>query len=318
MRKFYQGAAAMLLCLLLCANALAATPDTLIPGGNTIGLQLDTQGVSVVEISSESGKKAGIQAGDVLQKINDVPVSSPEEVTRAVQNSQGAPLKLTFLRDGQEKTCSIAPQKTERGWQLGIFVRDGISGIGTVTYYNTEDGSFGALGHGVNEGKSLLPMEEGSVLPTTVASVVKGEKGEPGALQGAVAGRSTIGTIRQNTSRGIFGTMDCPRGTPLPVAEASEIHEGKATILSNVTGTEVRPYAVEILEIHPEDSLHRNLLLKVTDPALLSTTGGIVQGMSGSPIIQDGKLVGAVTHVLVNDPTTGYGIFIENMLDAAA
>ncbi len=305
------------LALLLCLSALAA-PDSLIPGGNTIGLQMDTRGVSIVEVCSESGKGAGLKKGDLIIAVDGKPISSPEDLQRAASGSRGRALRFSLLRDGSEKSCSLAPQKTEKGWLWGITVRDGISGIGTVTYYNTRDNSFGALGHGVSEGAGLLPMEQGHVLPSEVAAVVKGKKGEPGALQGALAGRSPLGTIRENTPSGIFGTMPCPRKDPLPVGPWQEVEKGEAKILSNVQGTDVKEYTVEILEIRPKDSQNRNLLIKVTDPELLKQTGGIVQGMSGSPIIQDGKLVGAVTHVLLEDPTRGYGIFIENMLDAAA
>ena len=318
MRYCFKAALALSLCLLLSLSALGALPRELIPGGNTIGLELDTQGLSVVEVSSPAAQKAGIQKGDVLQKIEGKPIFSPQDVSQAAEKSQGAPLRLTLLQDGQEKTCTLAPQKTEQGWQLGLLVRQGISGIGTVTYYNTEDGSFGALGHGVSNGKALMPLRKGSALPSQVVSVTKGKKGEPGSLQGAVTGRKPLGEIRKNTDCGIFGSMLCPQKQALPVGDWREIHRGKATILSNVQGTEVQEYAVRIVEISPHDRLSRNLLLEVTDPALLQSTGGIVQGMSGSPIIQDGKIVGAVTHVLVNDPQTGYGIFIENMLEAAS
>ena len=318
MRNCFKAAVALVLCLLLCRSAFGALPERLIPGGNTIALELDTQGLSVVEVTSPAAQRAGLQKGDVLQRIDSRPVFSPEEVAAAVKNSRGAPLRLTLLRDGQEKSCTLAPQKTDQGWQLGLLVRQGISGIGTVTYYNREDGSFGALGHGVSDGKALLPLRNGSALPSSVISVTKGKKGEPGSLQGAIRGKTPLGEIQKNTHCGIFGTMGCPQKEALPVADWREIRQGAATILSNVRGTEVEEYRVNILEISPRDRLNRNLLLEVTDPALLECTGGIVQGMSGSPIIQEGKIVGAVTHVLVDDPTTGYGIFIENMLDAAA
>ena len=318
MRQCYRGILAVLLVLLLSLSCFAAVPEKLIPGGNAVGLHLNTQGLCVVEVNSAGAKKAGICKGDVLQKINGQPVTTAKEVTEAVEKSQGAALKLELFRNGEQFRCTLAPRYGQQGWSLGLMVREGISGIGTVTYYNTEDGSFGALGHGVNEGSALLPMEEGQVLPARIVSVQRGKKGEPGALQGAMTENKALGQIEKNTTRGIFGSMVCPQNTALPVAKEEQVKIGEATIRSNVAGTQVREYDVRIVEIHPRDRLSRNLLLQVTDPELLKTTGGIVQGMSGSPIIQDGKLVGAVTHVLVNDPTTGYGIFIENMLDAAA
>ena len=167
---------------------------------------------------------------------------------------------------------------------------------------------------------NLLPLEAGTALEAEVVSVKKGRAGAPGQLQGAFQKDAVLGELEKNTRCGVFGTAAAGwSGIPLPVAETPEIHTGTAAILSNISGTEVREYSVEILKLYPgEKACGRNLLLHVTDPALLEATGGIVQGMSGSPIIQDGRLIGAVTHVLVNDPTTGYGIFIQNMLDAAA
>ena len=165
---------------------------------------------------------------------------------------------------------------------------------------------------------ALLPLRSGLALPAAVTSVTRGEVGTPGALHGAVTGRSPCGTIRSNTERGIFGTMAPPQDiSPLPTAAAAQVHTGSATILSNVSGTETREYAVQIVSVEPNEPQGRNLRLAVTDDALLAQTGGIVQGMSGSPILQDGRLVGAVTHVLVNEPAAGYGILIENMLAAA-
>ena len=176
------------------------------------------------------------------------------------------------------------------------------------------------MGHGVSggEGSGLMPLEGGSVTRAEVASVVKGEAGKPGYLRGAWEEGTSCGQVERNTTRGIFGKMDKGTTGAIPVGEASGVRKGAAEIRSTVQGRELRTYRVEICEICETETNDRNLLLRVTDPALLETTGGIVQGMSGSPIIQDGKLIGAVTHVLVDDPTMGYGIFIENMLDAAA
>ena len=204
---------------------------------------------------------------------------------------------------------------------MGLTLRRGLTGIGTVTWYDPESGSFGALGHGVStaDGK-LMPMTCGTACKAKVLSVTPGQQGKPGQLQGAPDDTTPIATLTKNTQQGVFGTATIPfPGTPTETAPSEEIHPGPAKILSTVTGTTTKEYDVEILKIYAANrNPQRNLLLKITDPKLLQTTGGIVQGMSGSPIIQDGKLVGAVTHVLVNDPTTGYGIFIENMLDAAA
>ena len=230
-------------------------------------------------------------------------------------------MELTVARDGKEQAFTLEPHITADGPRLGVYLRQGITGIGTVTYYDPDTGTFGTLGHGVSEGKgTLLKMTRGSAYPATVVSVQKGKAGQPGQLKGALENHHLLGSLSGNTSQGVFGTAsDGWEGESMEVAAYSDIHTGAATIRSTVTNGEPQDYSVEILKIYPKSrSDGRNLLLKVTDPELLEATGGIVQGMSGSPIIQDGKLIGAVTHVLVNDPTTGYGIFIENMLDAAA
>jgi stage IV sporulation protein B len=318
MRKFgIRATLALVLSVLLTVTA-GAVPETLIPGGDAIGLELELDGVSVVELASELPGKGGLQCGDFIRSINHVAIRSIEDLQRAVATSDGRPLEILILRDGKEKTLKLSPLQTAEGWKLGIYVRDHLNGIGTVTYYES-DGDFGALGHGVNsgDGNSLLPLQGGSVLPSEVASVEKGIVGTPGALRGAWQQGQYCGKVEHNTPQGIFGTMTGEVREAIPVGDASAVHKGAAEIRSTVQGKEVHSYSVEICEICQRDSRDRNLLLRVTDPELLAATGGIVQGMSGSPIIQDGKLVGAVTHVLVNDPTKGYGIFIENMLDAA-
>ena len=315
MKHLFRTAAAGLLLLLLCFSASA---QRLIPGGNTIGLTLRTDGVAVVEFTGTAPKQAGLKQGDVITKINGRPVADAAQVSAAVEASRGAPLTLAVLREGGETSVTLSPTQTADGWRLGLYVRDSVSGIGTVTYYDPDDGSFGALGHGVNDGGAgtLLPLRSGVVLPSEVTAVCKGAAGEPGALQGALSGRGQCGKILKNTPQGIFGTFEPTGGEAVETAANREIHPGAATIRANVRGRQVEEFAVEISAVYPNDRGGRNLLLKVTDPALLSLTGGIVQGMSGSPILQDGKLVGAVTHVLIDDPTEGYGIFIENMLAA--
>ena len=195
-----------------------------------------------------------------------------------------------------------------------------IAGIGTITFYDPDTHRFGALGHGVSNTKgNLLRMKSGDAYDAAVLTVKKGKCGEPGQLKGTANTDTVIGELLRNTPQGVFGvTKRGWKGEPLPTASEEDIHTGEAAILSTVSGDTPREYSVEILKIYPKDRTDgRNLLLKVTDETLLEATGGIVQGMSGSPIIQDGKLVGAVTHVLVNDPATGYGIFIDNMLEAA-
>ncbi len=321
MGKFSTRLLSMVLLLgLLRTVAGAAVPETLIPGGNTIGLELQLDGVSVVELAEDPPARAGLRCGDLIRYADGKEISTVEDLTSAVKLAGGRPIILTISRNGEERDIRLSPIAAETGWRLGIYVRDHLDGIGTVTYYEQEDGTFGALGHGVSGGEqgALLPLRGGKVLTSEVASVTRGKVGTPGALQGAVCSKESCGQVLRNTSRGIFGTMTPVENTPIPVAESSQVHTGPAQIRSTVHGQEVRSYSIRIQQIYNTEEHDRNLLIKVTDPALLEATGGIVQGMSGSPIIQDGKLIGAVTHVLIDDPTQGYGIFIENMLDAAA
>ena len=207
-------------------------------------------------------------------------------------------------------------------WRLGAWIRDSMAGIGTMTYYDPASGTYGALGHGITDVDTalLMPLYAGSITEATVKAVKRGERGSPGELKGDFSGSRDLGTVASNTEGGIFGSMEpcaLTAGEPVPVAQADEVKTGPATILSNISGDETQEYAVEIVKIYPQSQATRNLLIRVTDSALLEKTGGIVQGMSGSPILQNGRLVGAVTHVLLNDPTEGYGILMENMLKAA-
>ena len=206
---------------------------------------------------------------------------------------------------------------------MGAWIRDSMAGIGTMTYYNPEDGSFGALGHGITDSDTalLMPFASGSILPSTVKAVKKGAAGDAGELRGDFDLSGDLGDLYANTECGIFGTLDPGEfteqlGDPIPVAAADQVRTGPATILSNVENDSVKEYDIEIIQIVENSADGRNLVISVTDPELLAATGGIVQGMSGSPILQDGRFVGAVTHVLLNDPTKGYGILMETMLEA--
>ena len=300
----------LLTLLLLCGAASAAT---VIPGGGTIGLSLTVDGAAIVSFSRDEPKRAGLECGDVITAVDGRPVDGVTEVLAAVAASEGRPLRLTVRREGETKDVRLAPVQAETGWQLGLYLRDRLTGIGTVTYYEPDSGTFAALGHGVSEGGALLPLKEGTALESEVVSVVRGQDGAAGTLHGAVAGGCVRGEISENTPQGVFGTMDAPDGQAVQTGTA---HIGEAVIRSNVRGSEVEEFTVRIRSVNAR-AAQKNLLIEVTDPALLEQTGGIVQGMSGSPILQDGKLVGAVTHVLLDDPATGYGILIDRMLCAA-
>ena len=310
----------MVLFFTIPQTALAA--QLLIPGGQLIGLELSNNAVTVAafdDVLGPGARDAGLQIGDRILTVDGRKVTSAEDVRQAV-NAGGSQVRLTVLRDGRELSLDISPAATKDGRRLGVYLRQGIAGVGTVTFYDPESHTFGSLGHGVNDASgNLLRMHTGRACAASVSSVKKGTSGDPGQIRGNASVDALFGTLTKNTHRGIFGTCALPlAGEPLPVASFSQVHAGPATIRSTVCGSGVQEYSVEILKIYAEDRADcRNFLIRITDPELLQITGGIVQGMSGSPIIQDGKLVGAVTHVLVNDPTRGYGIFIENMLDAA-
>ena len=302
-----------ILSLLILAGSVSAA-DYLIPVGRVIALELAQGSVTVAAFDDTlpAAKKAGLQIGDEIRAVDGADIGCAEDLRRALTRSDGS-VDLTVCRGGKEQTISLEPEITSEGPRLGVYLRQGITGIGTVTYYDPDTGTFGTLGHGVNDARgNLLPMRSGLAYPAAVVSVQKGKSGSPGQLKGALSGDRLVGTLSGNTCRGVFGTAsDSWEGQLMPVATFGEIHTGHAAIRSTVNSGDPRDYSVEILKIYPQNrSDGRNLLLKVTDPELLAATGGIVQGMSGSPIIQDGKLIGAVTHVLVNSPDTGYGIFI--------
>ena len=305
--------------LLLPLSALAAMPDTLVPLGVAAGIRLPESGVTVAGLAAVDGRcparEAGLLPGDVLLTADGEPVSSPAVLQRAAE--KGTPLTLTVRRGEETLTLQVTPVESADGRRIGVWVRDSMLGIGTLTYYNPADGSFGALGHGITDpgGDRLIPLSGGAIVAASVPSVQPGASGAPGELRGSFDGDRTLGTVEKNTAGGIFGRMTAPAsGACVAPAPA---HIGEAQILACTEGETPALYRVRILRLRPRDENLRNLVLEVTDEALLERTGGIVQGMSGSPILQDGRLVGAVTHVLVNDPRRGYGISIENMLAEA-
>ena len=301
----------------------AGAAEFLIPVGKVIGLQLQDDTLTVAAFDDALGavaREGGLKIGDQLLKIDNTAVESVSDVKTALGQC-GSRVALTVRRGTKVSTLHLSPRQTAEGPRLGVYLRQGIAGIGTVTFYDPDTGLFGTLGHGVSDARgNLMTMKKGCAYPAQVQSVRKGKCGEPGQLKGHADPEGFLGPLLKNTPQGVFGITNIPwPGEAIPVADYSDICSGPARIRSTVRGNSVQEYSVEILKIYPESrSDGRNFLIRVTDPELLSATGGIVQGMSGSPILQNGRIVGAVTHVLVNDPTMGYGIFIENMLDAAS
>ena len=309
------------LAALLFALPQTAQARQLIPGGQVVGLELQNDTVTVAAFSENSAAEtAGVRIGDRILRLDGQAVTAAADIRELLSRSDGA-VELELERSGKNLRLTVFPEPSRQGPRLGIYLRQGVTGIGTVTYYDPESGTFAALGHGVTDpAGGLLQLRGGFAYGARVASVRMGKAGQPGQLMGALDDPRPIGVLRRNTQQGVFGETQTPfPGEPMQTGTWDQVRTGGATILSTVEGSRIQEYSVQILKIYPAERRNgRNLLIRVTDDRLLKTTGGIVQGMSGSPIIQDGKLIGAVTHVLVNDPTTGYGIFIENMLDAAA
>lgn len=312
----------------------AAATKMLVPVGHTVGIKLFSDGVLVVGLSpidtadgeAQPAKSCGLKEGDIITHINRQEVDTIEEVQAVLAQSDGETMSIRALRGDTpvELTAKAVQCGTDGSYKLGAWIRDSMAGIGTVTFYDPDTGVFGALGHGVSDVDTLrlMPLSRGAILHSSVTGVEKGQIGTPGQLRGAFDLSQDLGQLYANTTSGIFGTLETtgslPLGEALPVAARDEVKVGEVTIRSNIQGEEVKEYQAEIVRIYPENEEDtRNFLIKVTDEELLAKTGGIVQGMSGSPILQDGKLVGAVTHVLLNDPTQGYGILAENMLKAA-
>ena len=322
-----RSGAALCLAMLLAVGGLslparaAETPKELVPVGHTVGIKMFARGVLVVDLAEgkSPAKECGLAKGDVILQCNGTAVTSTEQFQQLLQGEEE--VELAVRRGGSAKTLTAEPEQNEDGaWVIGAWIRDSMAGIGTVTYYDPATGAFGALGHGVTDTDTaqLLPFASGSVLPSTVKAVKRGQAGAAGELKGKFDLTTDLGTLRANTASGIFGELSpcaLTEGDAVPVAESAEVRDGPAVIRSNVAGDCVKDYQVELRRLG--DGEERNLLVTVTDPELLSATGGIVQGMSGSPIIQNGRFVGAVTHVLVNDPSQGYGILLEHMLEAA-
>ncbi len=318
MKRVLRGVILWLGLLVLPVKAAAAE---LIPVGQVIGLQLYNDRVTVAaydDILGGTARSAGLKIGDQILEIDGKTVACAEDVRGALQSSEGE-VSLTVRRAGKERQLRFSPANTEDGPKMGVFLRQGIAGIGTVTFYDPASGTFGALGHGVCDSDGLLKMTRGNAFEAAVAQIKRGKAGDPGQLRGAAESPIPFAPLLKNTPQGVFGVSPHRwQGEVLATADYESVHTGAASIRAQIGTGQPRDYSVEILKIYPETRPdHRNFLLRVTDPDLLRITGGIVQGMSGSPILQDGKFIGAVTHVLVNDPTTGYGIFIDNMLAAA-
>jgi stage IV sporulation protein B len=309
-----------------------------VPGGQSIGVKLNTVGVLVVGyhlIETENGKKspgeiAGIKVGDIITGINGKKIENMDDLSPFIEEAgkRGKPLHLQVLRDQHSFTTKLVPlkDKHDHAYRIGLYIRDSAAGIGTLTFYDPVSKKYGALGHVISDMDTKKPIvvQNGQIMKSTVTSIEKGSSGNPGEkLARFSSDKEVIGNITDNSPFGIFGTLSKPIDNgiftkPIPIALSSQVKEGPAKMLTVVENDKVEPFDIEIVSTIPQKfPATKGLVIRVTDPRLLKKTGGIVQGMSGSPIIQNGKLVGAVTHVFVNDPTSGYGVHIEWMLHEA-
>ena len=315
-------------------RTVASATRTVTVSGAPFGVKMFADGALVVAFSDQltalgtenPAKEAGLRLGDVIVSAAGQAIHGNEELSMAITSAEGNPIEVVFSRDGVQHTCTLTPVRDRDSgvWRAGVWVRDSSAGIGTLTFVDTEYGTFAGLGHAVSDSDTGadFPLLSGEIVPVTIIGVQKGAAGAPGELQGEFSGAAALGTVSANDATGVYGTLQNPAaavtGQVMPVAEIQQVAPGPAQILTTIDGTAPQWYDVTIERINmTAGDPNRNLLIRVTDDRLLSVTGGIVQGMSGSPVVQNGTLVGAVTHVLVNDPTRGYGIFAATMLERA-
>lgn len=312
-----------------------AEPPVLAVGGEAFGIKLLMDGVMVTElgdVTDSSGaavcpaEQAGIEVGDIIKLADGLPVLSNSGLQEVISESGGRDVRMTVSRDGREFTSSLKPVFSEASncWRCGMWVRDSAAGIGTMTFINRSTGEFAGLGHPICDPDTgeLVPLSSGEAVPVTITSVRRGERGIPGELQGIFTKGKSCGTLCRNSSCGIFGRLSpemlsglsggCEEFT---MGYRQDVVTGPAEIYASVSDSGPERYSVEIEKVDLSSDSARDMVVRITDSRLLEKTGGIVQGMSGSPIIQNGKLIGAVTHVFIADPTRGYGIFAERMAE---
>lgn len=305
-----------------------------IPCGNTVGVKISTDGVMVLGLGSVQAIddksyepcKGILEIGDLILEVNGKLLTSKEDLIESITESDNKPLKLKVRRGKSIAYHTVNPvySKEEEVYKIGVWVRDSTQGIGTITYYNPATQTYGALGHGITDvdTKQIMSVKGGELVRTEIISIKKGRKGQPGELSGVINTdeESIIGNISKNTEQGIYGNLyepgqDILQSEPVYLGFQDEVKEGEAYILANISGDKVEKFKVDIQKLSKyNNDISKGMIVKIVDEKLINATNGIVQGMSGSPIIQNNKLIGAITHVFVQDPTKGYGIFIENMI----
>lgn len=317
----------LLLLLLNIPSSILAYSNYIIPGGENIGISLKSNGVIIVGTYDVDGinpaKESGINNGDKIIKINNEETLSIEKMINKIESLENKEnIKITYLRGNKEYETNLKLIKDNNNiYKTGLYVKDSITGVGTLTFIDPETRLFGALGHEIIEKNTgqKLEIKDGTIYSSTVTGITKSSIGSPGEKNAKYDSSNIFGSVKENTTRGIFGeyTEELPNKKQYKVAKPSEIEEGEATILTVIEDDTVEEFKINILKVNKDITSTKNILFEVTDETLLKVTGGIVQGMSGSPIIQNDSIIGAVTHVVVDDPTKGYGTFITKMLEEA-
>ena len=326
-KKIKNNVILLILSLFIIPTYALAYSDYVIAGGENIGIELNSKGIIIVGTYSVNNnnpaKEAGLQNGDKIIKINSKNVDTIKDMITTIENSNNKDnLSITYLRGSKENTTNIKLVKSEGDiYKTGLYVKDSITGVGTLTYIDPNTKLFGALGHEIIEKNTgqKLEIKDGKIYSSTVTGVTRSSIGSPGEKNARYDSSKVFGNVFENTNKGIFGTYtsNIPNKKLYAVAKDSDISTGKASIFTVVNNDKVEEFTINIIKINNNDAVTKNILFEVTDKNLLDLTGGIVQGMSGSPIIQGDYIIGAVTHVVVDDPTKGYGIFITKMLEEA-
>ena len=326
LKKFKKSIFLLLLFLFIIPINVFAYSDKIIVGGQNIGISLNSKGVLIVgtyEVNGTSpAKEAGLKTGDIIEKINGNQISNIEQMATEINKVKEEKISLTYLRDNKEKETTLNLYKDENNiYKTGLYVKDSVTGIGTLTFIDPNTKIFGALGHEIQEqatGK-IFEIKNGTIFSSKVTDVVPSSDGSPGEKRAEYDKEDITGEVKENTTQGIFGeyTAEISSGKTYNVAEPSEIKKGNAKILTVLNGTEVKEYEINITQINSKKQKNKNFVFEIIDKELLNKTNGIIQGMSGSPIIQGDNIIGAVTHVVIDNPHKGYGIFITNMLEEA-
>ena len=323
LKNFKNSLLAILLTFIIMPFNVFAYSDYIIAGGNNIGMELNAKGIIIVgqyKVNSSSpGSDSGLKTGDIITSINDITVSNINEMVTEIDKSLNKnSIKIGFIRNNKENTTSLKLSMDENGiYKTGLYVKDSITGVGTLTFIDPETKIFGALGHEILEKSTgkILEIKDGKIFDTTVTGIIPSKNGDPGEKQATFYNNQIMGKISENTNKGVFGiySNDVSNEKLYKVAKPEL---GQAQLLTVLNGQEINGYDINIIKLNDKGKT-KNILFEITDEELINKTGGIIQGMSGSPIIQNNSIVGAVTHVIVDSPNRGYGIFITNMLEEA-